>query len=234
MSYKFKQGEFEGPLDLLLDLIEARKLSISAVSLAQITEDYIKYIKSFGDFPLYEVSNFLVVAATLMLIKSRALLPGLELIEEEEWDIKDLETRLELLQYLRELSKNIKSGWAKYPLFSREALQGIEMSFIEPKGVTTASLFSALEQLVKSFPKVDELPEKTLEKVISIEEKMLEFIGRITARIRASFRDLAGSKNKLEVIVGFLAVLELVKQGALVAKQEERFGNIEIERSQES
>ncbi|KKU03704.1 MAG: Segregation and condensation protein A [Candidatus Giovannonibacteria bacterium GW2011_GWA2_45_21] len=231
MTYSFKHGEFEGPLDVLLDLIEARRLSITAVSLGKITDEYVVYIKSLSEFPLGEVSNFLVVASTLMLIKSRSLLPGLELEEEEERDIKDLEYRLKLLARIRELAKNIKDGWMRHPMFSREALKGYEFGFIEPKGVTADSLFKSLENLVKSFPKVTELPEKTLEKVISIEEKMIELVGRLTARIKATFHDIVGAKNKLDIIIGFLAVLELVKEGALAVRQDERFGNIEIEKN---
>lgn len=234
MTYTFKHVEFEGPLDVLLDLIEARKLSITAVSLGKITDEYVAYIKSLSEFPLGEVSNFLVVASTLMLIKSRSLLPGLELMEEEERDIEDLEARLKLLAQIRELSRNIKDSWMRRPMFSREALKGYEFGFVEPKGVTADSLYKSLENLIKSFPKVMELPEKTLEKVISIEEKMIELVGRLTARIKATFHDIVGAKNKLDIIVGFLAVLELVKEGALAVRQDERFGSIEIEKNHES
>jgi len=232
MSYKFKLPEFEGPLDVLLDLIEAHKLSIGTVSLAKITDEYVNYIKSLSQFPISDVANFLVVASTLMLIKSRSLLPGLELEKEEEQDIYDLEMRLKVLARIRELSGNIKSNWARRPMFSREALAGIEVGFIEPKKVSAEGLFAALDNLIKSFPKVLELPERTLEKVISIEEKMIELVGRLSARIKASFREVVGSKNKIDVIVGFLAVLELVKQGALLVEQNERFGNIEIEKQE--
>ncbi|MDP3784508.1 MAG: segregation/condensation protein A, partial [bacterium] len=179
-----------------------------------------------------EVANFLVVASTLMLIKSRSLLPGLELEKEEEQDIADLEMRLKILSRIRELSGHIKKDWARAPMFSREALAGIEVGFIEPKKVTPEGLFASLENLIKSFPKIVELPARTLEKVISIEEKMIELVGRLTARIKASFREVVGSKNKIDVIVGFLAVLELVKQGALLVEQNERFGNIEIEKNE--
>lgn len=228
--YKIKLEQFEGPLDLLLDLIEARKLSISTVSLAKITDDYAKHIRGLEDLPLEEVSDFLVVAATLMLIKSRSLLPGLELLEEEEKDIQDLERRLKILARIREFSKNIKTGWLAHPLYSREALQGFEFGFIEPKSVSINSLAKALEALVQTFPKISELPKKTLEKVISIEEKMLELVERLSGRLKSSFHELVNSKKKLEVIVGFLAILELVKQGALLVKQEERFGRIELEK----
>lgn len=232
MIYQFKFGEFEGPLDLLLDLIEARKLSISAVSLSQITDDYISHVKSFKDFPMADVSNFLVVAATLMLIKSRSLLPGIELLEEEEKDIIDLEARLKLLARIRELSKNIKENWMRRVMFSREASSNYDFGFIEPKDVGVEVLFGCMQNLIKSFPKISDLPQKTIEKVISIEEKMIEIVGRFAEKMKTTFHDVVGTKNKLDIIVGFLAVLELVKQGAFAVKQEERFGSIDIERKE--
>ncbi|MBI2024253.1 segregation/condensation protein A [Candidatus Giovannonibacteria bacterium] len=232
MNYKIKIGDFEGPLDVLLDFIEARKLSINSVSLSQVTDDYVKYIKSLSEFPIYEVSNFLVIASTLMLIKSKSLLPNLELLEEEKEEIRDLELRLKILANIRELSKNIKSGWLKNPIFSREPLAGYEFGFIRPEGVTPSTLYAALESLVKTFPKISELPEKTIEKVISIEEKMIELVGRISSRIKSSFNDIVGSNNKVDVIVGFLAVLELIKQGTLLVKQDRHFGEIELEKNE--
>ncbi|MEK7085259.1 MAG: segregation/condensation protein A [Patescibacteria group bacterium] len=230
MTYAFKVGEFEGPLALLLELIEARKLSISAVSLATIADEYIAYLKRLGTFPKEEVAEFLVVASTLMLIKSRALLPTFELTEEEERDIGDLEMRLKLLSRVRELSKNIQAAWLRRPLFSREAFCGSNFGFIEPKGVNAESLRSAIASLVAAFPKVAELPERTIQKVISIEEKMIELLTRFSSRLQAAFHEVVGSKEKTDIIVGFLAVLELVKQGALLVRQEERFGKIDLTR----
>jgi len=231
MSYKIKLGEFEGPLDLLLDLIEARKLSISSVSLAKITGDYVKHVGTLKDFPRGEVADFLVVASTLMLIKSRALLPGLELDAEEEGDIADLELRLKLLARVRELSQNIKSGWLSHPAFSRERFAGIKFGFIAPEGLKITDLERALAAIVKTFPKIAALPSVAIGKVISIEEKMVELVARLSERLRASFHELVKSDNKLETIVGFLALLELVKQGALWVKQEERFGRIDLEKT---
>lgn len=229
-NYKVKIADFEGPLDVLLDFIEARKLSINTVSLSQVTDDYVKYIKTLSNFPLAEVSNFLVIAATLMLIKSRSLLPNLELKEEEKEEIEDLETRLKILARIRELSGNIKKGWLKSPMFTREPLAGYEFGFIEPKGIEANTIYKAVEALISTFPKIAELPEKTIEKVISIEEKMIELVERVSSRIKSSFQDLVGSKNKLDVIIGFLAVLELVKQGTLLVKQDQHFGEIELEK----
>ncbi|MEK9166287.1 MAG: segregation/condensation protein A [Patescibacteria group bacterium] len=233
MAHTFKVGEFEGPLHLLLELIEARKLSISAVSLASIADEYLAHIKRLGEFPKEEAAEFLVVASTLMLIKSRSLLPALELTEEEKEEMGDLEVRLQLLKRIRDLSGNIAAGWQKSPLFSREAFTGSDFGFIGPKGITAESLRSALSSLITAFPKIAELPERTIQKIISIEEKMSELLARFSSRMQAAFHEVVGSGEKADIIVGFLAVLELVKQGALLVRQDERFGNIEIKKQQE-
>jgi segregation and condensation protein A len=96
MSDKFlvKTEAFEGPLDLLLHLIEKRKLLINEVSLIKITDDYIEYIQSHDNISLKNNAHFILVASTLVLIKSKSLLPTLELTREEEQDIEDLEARI--------------------------------------------------------------------------------------------------------------------------------------------
>jgi len=108
-DFKVKVGEFEGPLDLLLNLIEKRKLHITQVSLAQVADDYINYLQgSDRGENLNDMANFILVASTLMLIKSLALLPGLQLTESEKSDVEELESRLKKLQKIRALSQNIK------------------------------------------------------------------------------------------------------------------------------
>ncbi|MBI2610047.1 segregation/condensation protein A [Candidatus Giovannonibacteria bacterium] len=234
MTYRVKIEGFEGPLNLLLDLIEAKKLPISAVSLAKITDEYLTYIKSLKNFQVAEVASFLVVASTLMLIKSRSLLPNFQISPEEQQDISDLEARLKLLKRIRDLSLHIKKDWGKREMFSREAFQGWEASFIEPQGITINTLESVLAGLIRSLPKISTLPQKSLEKVISLEEKMLEIVTRISERMKMSFHEALGTKSRTEVIVGFLALLELVRQGVLLVKQEERFGKIEFEKRENS
>ena len=91
MSFTVKQQQFEGPLELLLDLIEKRKLFVSDIALAQVTDDYIAHIKSSTEFPIADSAQFILVASTLLLIKSKSLLPSLDLTTEEQADIKDLE-----------------------------------------------------------------------------------------------------------------------------------------------
>ena len=93
-DFKVKIGEIEGPLELILDLIEKRKLHISDVSLSQVADEFIEYIKSFEEFPIQDSADFILVASTLLLIKSKSLLPNLSLTPEEQDNIEDLENRL--------------------------------------------------------------------------------------------------------------------------------------------
>ncbi len=92
-EYLVKTHIFEGPLDTLLSLIEKRKLFINDISLAQVADDYIAYIKSLNEFPIADSSHFILIASTLVLIKSKSLLPDLNLTTEEQESIDDLEDR---------------------------------------------------------------------------------------------------------------------------------------------
>src|SRR3989344_5910671 len=119
-AYKIKTSGFEGPFGLLLDLIEKRKLFINDVSLAQVTEDYIKYMQELGGLQPGHIANFVAVAATLLLVKSKSLLPGLELTDEEEGDIKSLEERLRLYELFTRLGGNLKNNFGKKIIFAPE------------------------------------------------------------------------------------------------------------------
>src|SRR3989344_4073772 len=107
-EFKVKVGMFEGPLDLLLSLIEERKLHINDVSLAAVTDEYINYVKSLSELPVAQTANFILVASTLLLIKSQSLLPVLDLTPEEQGSIDDLERRLKLHKIFKELSPAAK------------------------------------------------------------------------------------------------------------------------------
>ena len=102
-AYTVKTEAFEGPLDILLSLIEKRKLHINDVSLSKVADDFIAYINSIEEFPLEESADFILIASTLILIKSKSLLPTLDLSIEEEEDISTLEDRLREYQKIKEL-----------------------------------------------------------------------------------------------------------------------------------
>ncbi|MFA4890331.1 MAG: segregation/condensation protein A [Candidatus Paceibacterota bacterium] len=234
--YAIKVGQFEGPLDLLLGLIEKKKLSINDVSLSEIADQYLEYLKKMENFPLEEVVVFIVVASTLMLIKSHSLMPSLELSEEEEKSIEELEERLKIYRRIKELSINIKELFGKNPIFSREGFRGAELGFLEPKGLSKEIVYKILNDLVQNLPAKECLPEAEVKKIISLEDKVKDLVGRMQQRLELSFAEFSTAKTKngemrdkkLEVIVSFLAMLELIKQGLIIVNQANLFDNIKI------
>lgn len=233
-SFTVRAGGFEGPLDLLLDLIEKRKMHIGEVSLAAVTDDFLMYLRALRDFPLAEAAQFVTVAATLLLIKSRSLLPSLELSDEETGSVDELERRLELYKHYRALAKIVLGAFGRTVLFSRSYHLGEAPVFVPPKELSTASVLSSAHDLIQDFPRPERLPEKSVAAVISLEEMIDRLSTRIVTGIRMSFREFS-SKNgggRVDVIVGFLALLELMKQGLLRAEQGSTFDDIHMESSQ--
>ncbi len=221
LEYQIKLETFEGPLELLLDLVEKRKLFINEISLAAIADDYIAHLKSFEKLPVDFVSNFLIVAATLILIKSKSLLPSLDLTSEETQDIHELESRLREYQKIRELSVHVKSMFGEQIIFPKGQTRGAEVVFAPSEEIKTQSIFDAIREVIAHFPKKVVLPKIIVKKVVSLEEVMDRLATRITENLRMSFREFAGvgKEEKVNVIVSFLAMLELVKQGMIAVTQ---------------
>lgn len=233
-DFKVKVGEFEGPLDLLLELIEKRKLHISDVSLANVADEFIEHTKSFDEKSgkyIPNIADFILVASTLLLIKSKSLLPNLELTEEEENSIEDLEKRLSEYQKYKELSQEIGKMFGNFLYFAEERKE--KMVIFHPSSdISISALRSAMFEVLKNIPqKAAELPKVAVEKIVSLEEMIDNLSERIKRSIKTSFRDFAGmgKAQKVDVIVSFLAMLELVKQGAVRVNQNQHFEDIEIE-----
>lgn len=222
--------QFSGPLDALLAMVEEKKLSINEISLSQIADQYIAQTKQAEECSKEELAAFLVIAATLILIKSRSLLPNLALSPEEEENIDELQQRLRTFQFFKMLTKNLyELQRQRLRLVGREAYAGLQMMFLLPDGITAQHCASALQSLIAAFPIKERLPSETIEKAISIEEKIEEILMRVEKALYASFDDIKQhAKEKVEVIVAFLALLELVKQGALLFEQRELFGSIKL------
>jgi segregation and condensation protein A len=228
--FKIKVGEFEGPLDLLLDLIEKRKLHVSDVSLAQVADDFINYVKALQEYSIPGVAHFVLVASTLLLIKSRNLLPTLELSEEENADAQDLERRLKMYQRMREVSRHLKERFGKNIIFERGDRKFIEPVFSPEESITLPNLLGALRRAIESIPIKEFVPKAIVQKVISLEDMIGRLTDRIQTSLKLSFKEFAKShEQKVEVIVGFLAMLELVKQGAIDVVQHKRFDDIHME-----
>lgn len=237
MPYAVRTHTFEGPLDVLLDLIAERKLAINTISLAEVTQGYFAYLEALKSSQgitkeqYGEIAEFLRVAATLILIKSKSLLPGFHLSPEEEKDVSDLEERLKIYQRVRELADALGERYRHpRPVFLRDPFVGIEQTFIPPRTFDLAQLPGIMEGLLGAIPGREQLPEKKVREIVSLEDKIQELKERIERGLARSFAEFVGSdKDHTNVIVSFLALLELVKVGAVSARQEEQFGHIAME-----
>jgi len=230
-AFQIKTEVFEGPLDLLLSLIEKRKLFINDIALSKVADDYIAYLQGQDKFPIAQSADFLVIASTLLLIKSKSLLPGLNLTEDEQRDVGDLERRLKIYQKIKELSVHIKNQFGKEIIFAAEPRKAIPV-FSPDQTMTKENFLTAIMDVIKALPKVAEnIPKAIVKKVISLEEMIGNLTNRIQSSIKLSFREFAkvGKEERVNVIISFLAMLELVKQGIVNVRQNNEFEDIEIE-----
>ncbi|KKU53025.1 MAG: hypothetical protein A3F26_03070 [Candidatus Ryanbacteria bacterium RIFCSPHIGHO2_12_FULL_47_12b] len=241
MSYSVRIKEFEGPLEFLLELIEARKLSINEISLGSVTEEYFTYLnvlKSKNQETYHEdIASFLVVAATLMLIKSRSLLPGFIVTEEERGDIEELEARLKKYKWIKELAGDLgEIAKQRREIFTRTPFFTVTPSFLPPPyPLDLMHMLDILKNALQALPEKNLLPQKTVKKIVSIEERIKELQERIERGIIKTFSDFVGEKReKLEVVVSFLAMLELVKVGIIAVRQSAPFDSIYIEHARKS
>ncbi len=234
MSFTVKTQAFEGPLDLLLQLIEERKLFVSDISLAKVTDDFIAHVKQFESLPIGESAHFILVASTLLLIKSKSLLPGLNLTEDEQSDIHDLETRLKIYKRIKEASQHVAMLFGGDMIFPQSQSRRIDPVFApDPEFTLEKALFS-LKDLINRLPKKETLPKHVVSKVINLEDMISNLTNRINTQLRMSFSQFtAGHKGeRVNVIVSFLAMLELVKQGILEVSQTREFADIDMETKQ--
>ncbi len=227
-GFSIKTDSYEGPFEVLLDLIEARKLLVNELALANITEDFIQHVRAQEAFPVEETANFIQIAATLLLIKSKSLIPDLTLSEEENADVEDLKRRLAAYEKVREAARELAR------IFGRRVMvpageRAPDVVFAPSRDLSAGALAEALARVLAAREAVEELPEARVKPLVTIEEMMDRLAKRVQSAMTISFKDFAGSaKEKVEVIVSFLALLELVKQGAVAAEQFDTYGDIRI------
>src|SRR3989344_2009841 len=154
-----KTPVYEGPLDLLLELIEKRKILINDISLAGVADEYIARIKNMTELPVGETAEFIALASTLLLIKSRSPLPTLSLSEDEEHNIKELEYRLALYQIIKDAAKGLGHASEQAPMLYEGVVQEPEPLFIPDAGMTLAALRSAAQVLIEGFPQMPTLTQ---------------------------------------------------------------------------
>ena len=236
--YKVKLEQFQGPLDLLLQLTEEKKLDITEISLAKVTDQYLTYLKNSEVISLDDLADFLIIASRLILIKSRMLLPTLELSKEEEQDIETLKRQLEeykkfknLAKKLEEIAKDKNIAYSREKYFSSFIKKrGFKPVFYPPKNLGLEDLKGAFEKIMKEVALLEKkLPEKSLQLKISIEEKIKKIQKELLVKTQIVFQNI-GKKNdsRIDIIINFLALLELIKQSLVRVKQNKAFEEIII------
>ena len=241
-----KTEQFQGPIGLLLQLIERKKLSITDISLASITDEYIQYLEAYAEaFSLDDASQFLFVASTLTLIKSKALLPELVTEEEEEKDIALLKHRLRLYKVFSRAAQELKQHKREAKSFLLPHMRKREVRFAPPPTLEVKDLEKSLLELLQGS---QALLKKTKQKKVSlkrvrvhIQDLMQAFHRRIAHAERFSLHTLVQEflerdhtpvapqeKKRVYALVAFLAGLELIRKGELEAHQGETFSDIEF------
>ena len=232
-----KIDNFQGPLSLLLQIIEKEELDINSISLAKIADEYLEYVKNSPDILPESMADFLLLAARLLYIKSKSLLPFL-FSEEDEAEIQNLEEKLRLYKDFVDLSAKVQKiiGRKKF-FFFRDNLKTkrhwslMEDTFIQHQNLRLEELSSEFQKILNRIEVLEEsLGRDVIMEEISIEERIVFIRQAIVSKVRISFtKILRESKSKTEVIVNFLAVLELAKQKEIVFNQDGLFGEIFVE-----
>jgi len=241
MSYKIKLEIFEGPLDLLLYLVKKEHLNIYDIPIAKVTEQYLQYLELMKLLDLNIAGEFLVMAATLMQIKSKMLLPIDESAKAEEEQPEDPRAELvrRLLEYdkFKEIAQNLKEREInQQEVFKRPKLQDKDAALDETPAYFEASIFdliTAFTQALNEVPK--ELFYEVIKDEFTIEEKIHQILHLLLDLPSVLLSELfKQSKNKLEIIVSFLSILELIRLKEIIARQRTLFGEIEIVRNKEN
>jgi len=235
---EFTMEKFYGPLALLLSLIESEEMDITEINLAKIADEYVNYIRGDEVIDPEEMADFLVVAAKLLYIKSKALLPYLYTAEDAA-EVDDLEKQLRMYKEFVTASQKIKEKVAAKnflflpPLIKNRRHQFNLPVFAAPTKVNPEILHEVFVRILTVLEKQveEKLPEARLEPKINIEDRIVMIKKMLFDKLRINFSKFLGTaQNKTEVIVSFLAVLELAKQKELIFEQDELFSEIHIAR----
>ncbi len=254
MPYEVKLNQWSGPLEKLLELIEAQELPVGEVSMAKVTDDFLAYLAKFREggseggerfrADLRILADFIAVASRLIFLKSKQLLPGLALTEEEEAGIKDLEERLRRYEALRPALRHLHKLWrANHRSYSRPYLLGRggfagagaaalgRRVFYPDKHISIAELAAALNRIFETVTAYAFETETIKETIVTLEEKISEILARIDREGDVRFKKLSVEKSRAEMIVLFLAILHLAREQIIFLEQMENFSDIMVKKN---
>ncbi|CAI8789439.1 MULTISPECIES: segregation/condensation protein A [Bacillus] len=243
MQYNFKVEAFEGPLDLLLHLIHRYEIDIYNIPVAEITEQYLSYIHTMKDLQLDVASEYLVMAATLLQIKSKMLLPkqeedvpdnGEDFIDDPRQEL--MERLIEYKKYkqvaaeLKEREQERAQLYTRPPIDFTSFQQEEETSL--PLDITLYDMLAAFQKLMRRKKPKRPVTTRIARQEIPIEQRMSDILQQLeTAEGRQSFYDLFVDEEREVMVVTFLAILELMKNQQIIIEQEHNFDEIFLTRS---
>jgi segregation and condensation protein A len=232
-GYRINTPLYEGPLDLLLDLIERAQLDITKLALAQVTDQYLDYMRNLADCDAAEVSAFLVIAARLVLIKSAALLPRQVVQDRPEQEVDDGEALAQQLITYRRFKQ--LAAWlaqretANLRTYLRLAAPTPRFEpRLDMEDITLRDLVGIAYQVFIGKADLPALSKVVTMQRITIREKIQAIIDILRRQGSTSFRTLAGSHTRLEIVITFLAMLELIKRSMIDVEQADLFGEINL------
>lgn len=231
-GYQISTPVYTGPLDLLLDLIEHAELDITSLALAQVTDQYLDYLEQIADRDPAEVSAFLVIAARLVQIKSAALLPKPPQVDQtqEVDDGEALARQLILYRRFRQLAAVLEGRQAAgLKTYLRIAVPAAQLdTHLDMSGVTLNDLVKAAWQILGAQNTLPALSQVVSMPRITIRERIHTIVEALKVYGSTSFQGLLTNKSRIEIVVTFLAMLELIKRDAIQAEQTGLFGDINL------
>lgn len=235
---EFHSQQFSGPLDLLLQLIEEQQMDITQIALASVTEQFLEHVQHLENMvDATQLADYLSIAAKLLVLKSKQILPTLEIEHDDEEPAYDLEAQLLRYKQFKEAAKVLKKfDNRRRQSFTREAGDNLvqRVSFYPDPTVKPERLHESILLVVQALKEIIRQPEGTVREVISIQEKIADLQERISRQVHMKLSEMiAEAKDKTEVIVTFLALLELTKQRIVIVEQDVLFSDITIRYSSE-
>lgn len=231
MRKHLELDQFSGPLDLLLQLIEGKELDITSVALAEVTEQFLEYLEEVEERLPEELADFLVVATRLLLLKSQALMPYLQ--TEEDDDPNELAAQLRMYKRYVDAMHAVDEMLAqKRVLFPRKPLKVQQtVEFKPPADVTGEELEDLFREVLTGLEPVVRIPKAAMQKVVTLREKFDQIRGLLRKSEELGFDDLlADAQDRGEVVVTFLALLEMVKKQEVSVQQDNPFDTLSIKK----
>ncbi len=235
MKYNIQLKVYEGPMDLLYDLVTKQKIDIKDIEISEITRQYLDYLDALEAMDMEITSDFITMASKLVEIKSRYLLYIQREDDMEEDPRMELVERLEEYKKYKQISKEIKEKVnEEHDKFFRKKEEFIVEDKISLEDISISKMLEILPKLLKNIEKTEEHIEDELlnkivnKKIISVEEKIFSIRETLKEKNKINFLDTIDKTNKSDIIASFLSILELIKEKEIIVTQDEFFEDIII------